>query len=215
MSISYHELKRNGNWKDGLEFGEDITEWAQNYEKMYMVPAESNKKTADELVPLLLFYVPGWAVPMAKDLVGVMMGDRLRKSMMYPAPSAFSTYLVSIIFALRRFITLFLLPPRPSFLSARQVMDEADPATGRYNVVEYLAHPYYSKPTFWNRWGPEAWFVRLSGGTVPGEKEWLPEGYKIEEVGPRGVKGKGAKDLQEQEVRIREVRGLGCPFARV
>lgn len=50
MGISYEDLPRyKTGWKDGLEFYEDIKEWAVNYEVKYMVPAATNKKTADEL----------------------------------------------------------------------------------------------------------------------------------------------------------------------
>jgi hypothetical protein len=51
--------------------------------KIPKVPAQTNKQTADELVPLLLFYVPKFLQPAASNLVGVLMGDRLRKAMMY------------------------------------------------------------------------------------------------------------------------------------
>lgn len=53
MGISYNDLARS-NWQDGLEFYEDIKEWAEAYEIRYMVPDKSNKITADQLVPLLL-----------------------------------------------------------------------------------------------------------------------------------------------------------------
>lgn len=50
MGISYHNLPHyESGWKDGLEFYDDIREWAENYEIKCMVPAATNKKTADEL----------------------------------------------------------------------------------------------------------------------------------------------------------------------
>jgi len=50
MGISYAKLPRSETgWKDGVEFYEDIRDWAENYEAQYMVPAATNKKTADEL----------------------------------------------------------------------------------------------------------------------------------------------------------------------
>lgn len=82
MGIDYKGLRQT-KWKDGLEFYEDIKIWAENYENKYMVPAETNKKTADELVPVLLFYVPRIFRPAAANIVGVLMGDLLRKAMMY------------------------------------------------------------------------------------------------------------------------------------
>lgn len=54
MGIGYGAQLARSEWVDGLEFYEDIKNWAEAYEIRYMVPAQSNKTTADELVPLLL-----------------------------------------------------------------------------------------------------------------------------------------------------------------
>ena len=83
MGIQYKGLLAHSEWADGLDFYHDICDWAAEYEEKYMVPAQSNKQTADELVPLLLFYVPKSLKPAASNLVGVIMGNRLRKAMMY------------------------------------------------------------------------------------------------------------------------------------
>ena len=86
--------------------------------------------------------------------------------------------------------------------------------TGLIHKIDYLAHPYYVKPGFWNRWGPVSWFVRLCGGDVPGSQGGLyePEGYKIEEVGPKNMKGKGEREMQEWIEKINVERSHTCPF---
>lgn len=82
MGIVYEGHLARTEWRDGLEFYDDLSSWALQYEKDYMVPAASNKKTADELVPLLLFYVPEAVRGPASNMIGVLMGERLRKAMM-------------------------------------------------------------------------------------------------------------------------------------
>jgi hypothetical protein len=82
MGIEYEGRLSKSEWIDGLEFYEDIKVWAENYEEKYMVPAMSNKITADQLVPLLLFYIPGFLKDAARNMVGVLMGNRLREAMM-------------------------------------------------------------------------------------------------------------------------------------
>jgi hypothetical protein len=82
MNIQYEGYLSKSKWADGLDFYHDISSWADQYEQKYMVPAESNKKVADELMPLLLFFVPKSAQNAAHNIVGYLMGDRLRKSMM-------------------------------------------------------------------------------------------------------------------------------------
>lgn len=80
MGISYHSLARQ-EWASGLEFYEDIKAWAEKYEQSDMVPAVSNKKICDELVPLLLHWIPGFAQPFAREVIGTMMGPHLREAM--------------------------------------------------------------------------------------------------------------------------------------
>ena len=82
MEITYTGYLARDSWPDGIEFYHDIHQWALQYEAQHMVPATSNKKTADELVPLLLFYMPRWLQPVGRQAVGVLMGDLLRKAMM-------------------------------------------------------------------------------------------------------------------------------------
>lgn len=97
----------------------------------------------------------------------------------------------------------------------RQISDSADPKTGRYFMTAYQAHPYYNKPGFLNRWGPEAWFVWFSGGDVPGSKgdKYIPQGYRFEEVGPKGMRNKGMDDWNSWEKKVKSDRPTGCPFA--
>ncbi len=87
MGIGYENLKSGGKdgegWRDGLEWLEEVMEWGLEYEKKCMVPDESNRKTAEQTVAILL-----WGVPKAMKLYGRMavsalMDDRLRAAMMF------------------------------------------------------------------------------------------------------------------------------------
>jgi hypothetical protein len=83
------------------------------------------------------------------------------------------------------------------------------------HMSNYLVHPFYNKPGFLNRWGPEAWFVRAAGGYVPGSEgeKFIPQGYKFEEVGPRVMKNKGLDETYAWEKKLSTERPAGCPFA--
>lgn len=69
-------------WRDGIDFAQDLSQWAHRYEIAHLVPAKSNKITADQLTPMLLFYVPRWLKPLFYQAVGVVMGERLRDAML-------------------------------------------------------------------------------------------------------------------------------------
>lgn len=88
MSIDYSIL-RHDSWKTGIEFYEDIKEWAQNYEAKTMKPCATNKATADELVPLLLHHVPRPIMAFAREAVGVLLGERLTWVMRYNCTTPF------------------------------------------------------------------------------------------------------------------------------
>ncbi|RDW63500.1 hypothetical protein BP6252_11045 [Coleophoma cylindrospora] len=213
MGIEYEGVLAHSEWADGVEFMHDVSTWAKSYENAYMVPAASNKQTADELVSLLLFYVPTYFKSAGSHLVGVMMGDLLRKAMIHPDPPQNYFGIVSTVFAIRRFVTRHLLLPR--YIPQRTIEEHPNPTTGRYNYKNYLVHPFYNSPGFLNRWGPEAWFVWLSGGKIPGSDgdKYIPEGYRFEEVGPKIMKGKGVEESNVMEQKLWAERPSGCPFA--
>ncbi|KAG4428732.1 hypothetical protein IFR05_015782 [Cadophora sp. M221] len=217
MEIQYHGYLPRSEWNDGLEFYVDIKTWAEDYETKYMVPAKSNKITADELIPLLLFYVPKRLRAAGCHMVGVLMGDRLRAAMMYPTPPPAYLQVANTIFRLRRLVLRYLALPRPGFMKVRELSDHPDPKTGRLHTNRYAAHPFYNKPGFLNRWGPEGLFVWLAGGDVPGSKGdlYLPEGYKFEEVGPNIMKNRGLDETRAWEEKLMAERPAGCPFAFV
>ncbi|KAG4025620.1 hypothetical protein MFRU_054g00490 [Monilinia fructicola] len=220
MGISYHVLQSwdeangKGKWKDGLEFYTDIKKWAETYEKEFMVPNPYNKKTADELVPLLLFLVPKTFLPFARDAVGVLMGPLLRSSMTCPQPSSLSEFLTYTILNTRKMILRHASLPRPTWMRVREISNSDDEGVnGRYNSTNYLVHPYYQKPGFWNRWGPMAMVTRVLGGFVPEEGKWKAEGYRFEEVGPERRQGKGVEEMKRCEEVLGRERTAGCPFA--
>ena len=84
-------------------------------------------------------------------------------------------------------------------------------------MQSYEAVPWYVKPTLWNRYGPRTWMSRIKGLPLPGDdgdKYW-PKGFRIEEIGPKMMRGKGAEYARESQEKLARMRMSGCPFARV
>lgn len=133
----------------------------------------------------------------------------------YPEPSNSSILLANAIFGIRKLILRYASLPRPSFLLVRELNEHADPKTGRFHTNRYLVHPYYNKPGFFNRWGPEGWFTWFFNGDVPGSKgnKYIPEGYTFQEVGPRSMKNKGGAEMRAWEEKLMDERPAGCPFS--
>ena len=82
MEINYEGSLGQNTWKDGIEFYDDINQWARRYEARAMVPTAASNETADELVPLLLHYIPWPLLSFSRQAIGVLMGERLRWAMM-------------------------------------------------------------------------------------------------------------------------------------
>ncbi|KAG5974219.1 hypothetical protein E4U55_008284 [Claviceps digitariae] len=213
MDIKYTGLLKRDSWRDGIEFVEDIAAWAQQYEMECMVPAATNKQLADELVGMLLHYVPRRARSLANHVIGVMMGERLRHAMMHPTPPPGVEKFVNYALLFRGFLIRHFVLPR---FSPKVEFSDRDARTGRYYHYEYLLHPYYVPPTFGNRWGPQAWLTWALGGTVPGGRDgskYNPWGYHFEEVGPVKNTPFDGEKLKEWEGQVERKIPLGCPFA--
>ncbi|KAK3682326.1 hypothetical protein B0T22DRAFT_470839 [Podospora appendiculata] len=217
MEIPYDVLKpyyEGSQYDDGLTWLEALDRWSQDYEKEHMVPAETNKLLADGTLNILFFNIPVVLRGFALNFIMPLLSPRLRKSMLIrqPYPAIFDHLLPSIL-AIRRLTLKYLCLPRPDFLKVMYITDEVDPATGRYHANYYIAHPWYVKPTFWSRWGPEALVTRLVGGVVPGDEgaRYCPAGYSIPELGPTYQRGKGEKEMAETKAKVRVMRG--CPMA--
>jgi hypothetical protein len=143
MSIDFSALEHGPNsFKDGLEFFEDIKNWADQYERRYMVPNKWNHQLAEETSRILLSNVPGLMKPVAKNFVKALMDDRLRKAMMYDDPSSIYPMLVNGIFGIRKILMTYLFLPRPYALRHNPLSESPDPKTGRYFTNEYDGQPW-------------------------------------------------------------------------
>lgn len=142
MGIDYTDL-RHGPYafKDGLEFFEDVREWAHNYEKVKMVPDTYNHQLAEETARILLANAPNALKPHGQHVVTALMDDRLRRAMLYDEPPPVYLKVVNAIFGIRKFVSRNVLLPRPWALRVRLVTDEPD-ANGRYFMTEYENEPW-------------------------------------------------------------------------
>ena len=86
MAIPYSKMRSGGEggqgWIDGLQWLDELNEWAAQYEKRYMVPDKNNHKTAEQTTAILLYSIPGFLKPYGRRVVSALMDDRLRTAMM-------------------------------------------------------------------------------------------------------------------------------------
>lgn len=83
MSISNAELPSFGKgWTDGLHWLEEIKVWSIKYEEAHMVPAATNQQLANSHLDLLFINLSPILASLAKSVVAVLLGERLRGAMM-------------------------------------------------------------------------------------------------------------------------------------
>ena len=84
MDISYSELPSStSGWKDGLQWLDEVEAWSLKYEEAYMVPAITNKQLADSHLEIICINVPARLLSPCKRVLSVILGERLRKAMMW------------------------------------------------------------------------------------------------------------------------------------
>jgi hypothetical protein len=119
---------------------------------------------------------------------------------------------LDVLVEVRKALLRNLFLPRPFFMRATW-FTPLDRDTGRANFCRYIAHPWYVQPSFFSRWGPKALLLRLVGGAVPGSPKYRPEGYRIHELGPSELVGKGTAEMEQTKKDLR-ARRVGCVFSR-
>ena len=78
MGINYKAELGNNEWKDGIEFMDEVTAWAGKYEDQYMKPYPEVRKLGEVLMELLYSAYPSMARPIVYNVSLVIMGDRMR-----------------------------------------------------------------------------------------------------------------------------------------
>ena len=94
-------------------------------------------------------------------------------------------------------------------------MTEKPTKDGPYYTLKYDDAPYYVKPTLFQRWKPGAWYLWLMGLPLPGDEgqKYSPGGYKIPEMGPEIMKGRGGDFVNRVVEELERSRTGGCVFA--
>lgn len=83
MDVSYTKLPSSAKgWQDGLHWLKELEEWGDEYEKAHMVPADTNKQLADSQLDIMLPLWPARFRHACRMILIVLLGDRLRRSMM-------------------------------------------------------------------------------------------------------------------------------------
>lgn len=83
MGISFEKLpSARSGWQDGPHWLQEVQAWSEAYEAIKMVPYDSNRKLAESQFEYLLPKKPNGIQDICTRFIIVLLGDRLRQSMM-------------------------------------------------------------------------------------------------------------------------------------
>lgn len=83
MQIDYAAELGRSSWHDGIDFLENVTEWAYRYEDGAMKRLPEVQKLGEVLLDLFLTSYPVFVRPVIYKGVLVLMGDRMRHAFRY------------------------------------------------------------------------------------------------------------------------------------
>lgn len=216
MDIPFAALPSyESGWRDGAHFAQELCDWIESYESVAVRPAESNRLIGGQLMELGVWKLPRFLKPLVRKVIAAKLERHMRVSMGFPEPGVVVIGLLGAIVAMRRFVLRYLALPRDESRAVKVLKDTPDPVTGRYTIDLWIAHPWYVKPTFGNRWGLKAIIARLFGdGATPGD-EYGAEGYDLRTIGPVAQEKRGIDETEAiyAELAQRDYAG-GCPFHR-
>ncbi|KAL8279872.1 hypothetical protein RQP46_007722 [Phenoliferia psychrophenolica] len=93
----------------------ELIQWAEDYERLHMVPTESCRDVADATTQLLLFNVPQFARTFGEKVVACLLYDRLRESIMVSRPPAILKSIVQAALKGRGFAIRHFFVPRIAY----------------------------------------------------------------------------------------------------
>lgn len=83
MGIDYTKELGRSNFRDGIEFMEEVEKWSLHYEVDRLRPSLPSRQLADAQLDLLTWLFPGFMRPLMRQMGLVMMGDKIRSSFGY------------------------------------------------------------------------------------------------------------------------------------
>jgi len=142
-------------WEHGGVFAEELKAWVQEYEEKFMVPAESNKQTADCTTEMLLYPVPVAFKDAGRKVISALMDTRLRRAMLsvltlmkwqvrvftdvldhsYPDPPAMLQWLVDTGLTARKLVLRHLTLPRPDASRKQIIADDINSHGKIYKLI--------------------------------------------------------------------------------
>ncbi|CAN8098154.1 unnamed protein product [Discula destructiva] len=175
----------------------------EDFESRNMAPSQDNARIAEGIFTLYASTFPKFLAPVVKAVLSAFMDTRLSRAFRLPVmPSSSIHTLLTFMLGVRKHFVRHLMLPRYSTL---QVFGEENVA-GCRPMLFWEIEPWYVPSLKSTSWLYTA-YVRFFGLPLAGDTKFRPEGYRLQEIGPKHFEGKGG-----EEVLSFVKKGKGCSF---
>ncbi|KAK7181065.1 hypothetical protein PSPO01_12866 [Paraphaeosphaeria sporulosa] len=196
-------LERHASWVFWNEVGtrmgltgvpksfEDCATFIQEFESRNMAPSDDNALIAKGVFTLYASTFPAFLAPVVRTVLVAFMDSRLADAFKLSSrPTAIITYGLRFLLALRKYFVRYLMLPRYSTL---QVFG-AENAAGYRPMMFWEIEPWYVPLSARCTWLYSA-YTHFFGLPQPGDAKFRPEGYKLHDIGPKHLEGKGGEEV--------------------
>lgn len=188
---------------------DECAQFIKDFEIAEMHPSYHNERIAHGVIKLYESTLPKFLRPLFTNILISFMEPRLRSAVMLKLDTTslivgtITNKILPVILDLRKAFVRHCMLPRTTIPTVFAPSGKGD---GRSHVVYWQMLPHYAPVTLLGNWGPYALYCRLFGLDLPG-KQWMSEGYKLEEV---GYGGRGSEKVLEV---MEKAKNGGCPYS--
>lgn len=189
--VFWYEVGRRMGLEDVPLSFEACAAFIDDFEARNMVPSENNALIAKSVFALYASTIPAFLTPVVHAVLTAFMDSRLYGAFKLPGKSSplFQSFLCFLL-AVRKYFVRHLMLPRYSTL---QVFGEEN-AVGYRPMMFWEIEPWYVASSKNCSWLYSA-YTRLFGLPMVGDAKFKPEGYKLQEIGPKHHEGKGGEEV--------------------
>lgn len=195
-------LEKHASWVFWYEVGrrmgldnvplsyEACATFIEDFETRKMVPSQNSALIAKGVFTLYASTIPAFLTPVVKTVITAFMETRLRTAFILPASTSLLQSFLRFLLAVRKHFVRHLMLPRYSTL---QVFGEEN-AAGYRPMMFWEIEPWYVASSKQSSWLYST-YTRLFGLPTVGDAKFKPEGYKLQEIGPKHYEGKGGDEV--------------------
>jgi hypothetical protein len=189
--VFWYEVGRRMGLTDVPESFEACAMYIEDFETKNMAPSDDNAVIAKGVFALYASTIPAFLTPLVQTVLIAFMDSQLSGAFKLPARStSVVRSLLNFGLAVRKYFVRHCMLPRYSTL---QVFGEAN-AAGYRPMMFWEIEPWYVASSKSCSWLYSA-YTRAFGLPMAGDAKFRPGGYKLQEIGPKHLEGKGGEEI--------------------